>query len=249
MLADDQSKMKIMKKIIAGIIMAGMVLFATAQRTIVNDANAEKRNVAAFNGISVSGGIDIYLSQGDEDALAVSANETKYRDRIKTEVKGGILTIWYNNPEGMHWSVGAKKMKAYISFKNISSLKASGASDIFVNGTLKANSLNLHLSGASDMKGTVDIETLTASISGASDMTVSGKVGSLKIDASGASDLKSYDLVVQNCEADLSGASDLRITVEKELNASASGASDVIIRGNGVIKKMSKSGASTIRKS
>jgi hypothetical protein len=237
-----------MKKIFAGIFLMALVLCAAAQKTIVNDANAEKREVSAFSGISVSSAINIYISQGDEDGVAVSASEIKYRDRIKTEVKDGILSISYNN-EGMHWASGNKKLKAYISFKSINKLTASGACDVFVNGVLKADKLDLRLSGASDMKGVVDIENLDASIAGASDMTISGKVGSLHIDANGASDLKSYDLVVQNCDAEASGASDIRITVEKELNARASGASDIIIRGNGVIKKSSKSGASSIKKS
>jgi hypothetical protein len=237
-----------MKKIIASVLMVSTVFIATAQNTIVNDANAEKRNVPGFTGISVSNAIDIYLTQGDEDGIAVSAAEIKFRDRIKTEVKDGILTIWYDN-DGLHWGTGNKKLKAYISFKNINKLRASGASDVFINGTLKAGDLDLKLSGASDMKGAVDIENLTAHISGASDMTVSGKVGSLQIDASGASDLKNYDLVVQTCDAQASGASDIKITVEKELNASASGASDIYIKGNGVIKKMSRSGASSIKKS
>lgn len=237
-----------MKKIFAGILMMAIVSGAAAQKTIVNDANAEKREVPAFSGISVSSAINLYISQGDEEGVAVSASEIKYRDRIKTEVKDGILSISYNN-EGMHWASGNKKLKAYISFKNISRLTASGACDVFVNGVLKADKLDLRLSGASDMKGVVDIGDLDASISGASDMTISGKVGSLHIDANGASDLKSYDLVVQNCDAEASGASDIRITVEKELNARASGASDIIIRGNGVIKKSNKSGASSIRKS
>ena len=228
--------------------MISIVFFAAAQKTIVNDANAEKREVPGFTGIHISGGIDLYLSQGDEDGIAVSAAEIKYRDRIKTEVLNGMLKIWYNT-EGMHWATGNKKLRAYVSFKNINHLKAAGASDVFINGVLKAGDLELTLSGASDLKGVVEIENLKATISGASDMTVSGKVGSLQIDASGASDLKSYDLVVQNCDAEASGASDIKITVEKELNASASGASDIIIKGNGVIKKMNKSGASSIKKS
>jgi hypothetical protein len=237
-----------MKKIITGLLMIALVSGAAAQKTVVNDANAEKRNVPAFTGISVSSAINIYISQGDEDGVAVSASEIKFRDRIKTEVKDGLLIIGYNN-EGLHWASGNKKLKAYVSFKNINRLTASGACDVFINGVLKVNDLELRLSGASDMKGTVDIENLNASISGASDLTVSGKVGTLHIDANGASDLKNYDLVVQNCDAAASGASDIRITVEKELNATASGASDIVIRGSGVIKKSSKSGASSIKKS
>ena len=237
-----------MKKIMTALLLVTSLQLVHAQRTIINDENAEKRTISAFTAISVAGGVDIYLTQGNEDGIAVSATETKYRDRIRTEVRDGILTIWYDN-DGMHWPNGNKKLKAYVSFKNINSLKATGASDVIINGTLKAASLDLKLAGASDMKGAVDIEKLTARISGASDMMVKGKVGMLDIDASGASDLKDFDLVVQTCEAQASGASDIKITVEKEISASATGASDIVIRGNGVIKKMSKSGASSVKKS
>ena len=238
-----------MKTLLLLLLASSMVIEGSAQKAIINDPNAEKRSIGSFSGITVSNGIDIYLSQGDEEGLVVSASEIKYRDKIKAEVKDGVLTIWYDHGSNISWGVHNKKTKAYISFKNISSLKASGASDVYVTGTLKVPELNLHLSGASDMKGQVDIGSLTAAISGASDMNITGRIDNLKIDASGASDLKNYGLIVQNCDADASGASDIKITVEKELSATASGASDIIIRGNAVIKNMKQSGASTVKKS
>jgi Putative auto-transporter adhesin, head GIN domain len=240
-------KMIIMKKFIAGLLMVSTVFFATAQKTIVNDANAEKRNVPGFSGITVWGGVDIYITQGGEDGIAVSAAEIKYRDRIKTEVKNGMLKIWYDS-EGISWGTGNKKLRAYISFKNINQLHASGSSDVYISGTLKATDLSIHLSGSSDLKGVVDIENLQANMSGASDINISGRCGTLNIDASGSSDFKDYELVVQNCEAHVSGSSDIQITVEKELNGSASGSSDIRMRGNGVIKKISTSGSSSIKK-
>ena len=90
-----------------------ITLSAGAQKTIVNDANAEKRNVPGFTGITVSGGIDIYINQGSEDGIAVSAAELKYRDRIKTEVKDGLLKIWYEN-EGVSWGTGNKITGLYF---------------------------------------------------------------------------------------------------------------------------------------
>jgi hypothetical protein len=43
-----------------------------------------KGQVPSFTGIDIGGGIDLYLSQGEE-AVAVSASEAKYRDKIRTE--------------------------------------------------------------------------------------------------------------------------------------------------------------------
>ncbi len=236
-----------MKRLILALIMVNTILLGNAQKTIVNDANAEKRNIGSFTGIAVSGGIDIYLTQGDEDGIAVSAAELKYRDRIKAEVKDGQLKIWYDS-EGISWGSGNKKLRAYISFRNINRLQAAGSSDVYISGTLKASELILVLAGSSDLKGAVEIENLRANMSGASDISISGKVSSLNIDASGSSDFKDYDLVVQTCDAHVSGSSDVQITVEKELNATASGSSDIRFRGNAVMRKINTSGSSSIKK-
>ena len=83
-------------------------------------------------------------------------------------------------------------------------------------------------------------------LSGASDMTLTGLVGQLNIEASGASDFKGYDLAVDYCNAKASGASDIKITVNKELSAEASGASDVNYKGSGLMRDIKTSGSSSI---
>jgi hypothetical protein len=232
-------------------LLASLLLIITvavaAQNTIINDANAEKRTVGSFTAIKVSSAIDLFLSQGDEEGVAVSASEEKYRNRIKTEVSNGELKIWFDG-DGFNWGWGNKKLRAYVSVKTLTRLSASGASDVVVSGTLNVSDMEMHFSGASDFKGALRASKLKVTINGASDMTVSGSSDQLEVKASGASDFKGYDFTVDNCDATASGASEIKITVNKEMNAAASGASDIRIKGNGVIRKTSNSGASTVKK-
>ncbi len=213
----------------------------------VNDPNAVVREAKDFHGINVSSAFDVYLSQGGEEAVAVSATEEKYRDRIRVEVKAGILYIGYDS-KGLSWSSGNKKLKAYISFKQIDLLKVSGACDVMITGTLKAENLNIDQSGASDLKGKLDVKKLTVDLSGASDITVSGSATQLSVEASGASGFKGYDLTTETCDAKASGASDIKVTVNKELSANASGASDVRYKGDAVIRELRSSGSSSVSK-
>lgn len=237
-----------MKKFLVLFVMAAAVLGAQAQKTI-NDPNAEVRSVSGFTSIKVSHAIDLYLSQSDAEAVAVSASETKYRDRIKTTVENGVLKIWFDNDNDWKlWNTNNKKLKAYVSFKTLEKLTASGASDVRVDGTIKSSALTINLSGASDFKGAIEANTLTFDQSGASDATITGKAGSIKVDVSGASDFNGYDLQVETAEAEASGASDVKITVSKELSAKASGASSVSYKGAGVMKSVRSSGASSINK-
>lgn len=226
-----------------------VVLFAiftipAMAQTVINDKNAEVRSVSSFSGIKVSGGIDVFLSQSNEYALAVSASEDKFRDEIKTEINNGVLTISYNS--GPLRYNGNRKLRAYVSFKDLESIDASGACDITVNGNFKSNSLKVKLSGACEIKGAVDIDNVQLNLSGASTVKLNGTVQNLKIDASGASDVKNYDLVVDNCMADISGASDVKLTINKSISAKASGASSLNYKGNPERKDVSTSGASNI---
>lgn len=236
-----------MKKFLLVFIAAAFAIGVQAQKTI-NDPNAEVRNVSGFHAIRISNAIDLYISQSGTEAVAVSASEEKYRDRIKTTVENGVLRIWLDNDGWKLWNTGNKKLKAYVSVKELDKLTASGACDVMIDGVLRSNSLNIDLNGASDIKGALEVGTLSIGQSGASDANLSGRAGTLKINVAGASTFKGFDLSTENCQAHASGASDIRITVTKELNAKASGASKIQYKGDGVIREMHTSGASSVNK-
>jgi hypothetical protein len=234
-----------MSKFLVVILGSLLVLQVRAQETVIRDPNAELRsNVKGYHGIEVSSAIVLYLSQGPEETVAVSASDIKWRDRIKTEVVDGILRI---SVEGNHWHAGNYKLKAYVSFTTLDRITASGASDVYVDGVIAGDKLSLDFSGASDFKGAIKVNELQLEQSGASDSHITGQVsGKATIRSSGASDVKSYDLVIQDCSAHASGASDIQITVNKELSAEASGSSSIYYKGEGVLRESHSSGASSV---
>ncbi|HEY2720956.1 MAG TPA: hypothetical protein VGI82_04490, partial [Chitinophagaceae bacterium] len=68
-----------MKKIVMILLVFTCAISLRAQLTI-NDPNAEAREAKNFHAISVSSSFDVYLTQGNEEAVAVSAAEQKYKD-------------------------------------------------------------------------------------------------------------------------------------------------------------------------
>jgi Putative auto-transporter adhesin, head GIN domain len=236
-----------MKKILLLLVTVFVALILKAQNDIVVDANASVRTVTGnFDAIKVSGGIDLYLSQSDNMAVAVSASDENYKEGIKTVVENGTLKIFYEGEKG--WIKKDRKLRVYVSFSELKKIDASGACDVTVVGSLTTAALILHLSGACDFSGMVKVTTLDINLSGASDAKISGTANTVNIKSSGASDIKAYELVTDVCNANLSGASDVYITINSELIASASGASDIKYKGNGVIKEKHSSGASSITK-
>ena len=235
-----------MKKLLALFVGCLLISGIRAQETVIMDPNAQQRPVKGYHGIRVSDAIDLYLSQGQEEKVVVSANDIKIRDKIRTEVVNGILII---SLEGSWkwWRMGKQKMKAYVSYTLLDEITASGASNIYVDGVIAGDKLALSLSGASDFKGAIRVNSLSLNQTGASDSQITGQVsGSATIRSSGASDVKGYDLVVEDCSAHASGASDIRITVNKQLDADASGASSIYYKGGGVLRESHSSGASNV---
>jgi hypothetical protein len=236
-----------MRKIVNGVVLLLLAGSLQAQKQLVVDADAEMRTVSgSYTSIKVSGGIDLYLSQSDEAAIAISASDDKFKPGLKTVVENGQLNIYADG----EWALNMrnKKLVVYVSFKELEKIIASGASDIVIAGTIRVPSLQLQLSGASDFKGAVEVGNLDMRLSGASDVKISGNATNLTIESSGASDVKGYDLTAEVCNAKASGASDINITVTKELSAHASGASKILYKGPGVIKDLNSNGASTISK-
>ena len=259
-----------MKKILfALLLLAGFVVNAQENKSIVYDENAQQRKVPSFTAISVSSAIDLYLTQSNKNEVAVSATNDEIRDHIITEVVGGTLIIrlgdkgtWFS---WRKW--GNYKTKAYVSIQDINALTASGASTVHLVNTIESPKMRIKLSGASDFKGNIKAGVLMYQLTGASDykgeisansididgsgassIELIGKVDDLAIEVSGASTAKLYNLTAKGAILRASGASNIGVTVTEILRASSSGASDINYKGNPTVKESNTSGASSIRR-
>lgn len=237
-----------MKKFVVLFLLAG---FTASAQKIVNDENAEKREVQSFHGIKVSDGIDLYLTQGTEETVAVSASETKYRDKIITIVENGILKIYYEKENNwLNYNSDKKKLKAYVSFKILDMLKGSAGADINTDGEIKAAKLDITLSSGASFKGKVDADDLSVDESSGAGADLTGKAGKLTVETSSGAIFRGYDLTTDYCNAKASSGGAVRVTVNKELSAKASSGGGIHYKGTGVIKEVDTgSGGSVNRKS
>jgi len=226
-------------------ILAGMMAIAQNPK-VITDPNAQKRTVSSFHGVTVQSGIDLYLNQGGDEAVAVSAGDPEYRDRIVTVVEGGILHIYLDDKFHWNWGWGNRKLKAYVSCKELDQLKASGGSDVYIDEAIKSQRLELHFSGGSDLHGKLQVGELTVGQTGGADVYISGSAAQLYVHVSGGSDFHGYDLAVDDCHAQANGGSDVYVTVNKELDATASGGSDIHYRGSGSVRESHTNGSGSV---
>jgi hypothetical protein len=238
-----------MKKLLF-LIVSMISLSAFAQETkVINDPNAVTRTVSgSYTGISVSSGIQLYLTQGNEETIAVSASEQKHLDRLITEVVNGTLKIYYDN-KGVTWkSSGKANLKAYVSFKTLEKLNVSAGSDVIVNGSIKADKLDMAVTSGAVFTGAINAKELVTELNSGAVIKLTGSADNFKITVSSGGDFKGYDFAVDYCDAAASSGGAVHITINKELNARASSGGDIHYKGAALIRDMHTSSGGSVKK-
>jgi len=205
--------------------------------------NKETRSVSGFHGVHVSGGIDLYISNGVESVSVIAAN-ANIRNHMVTEVINGIMLIHLEE----NWKPDLSKpgMKAYVTVSSLDDLDASGGGDIFITHEITTTKLTVRLSGGGNLEGKLKADNLIIRQSGGSNVKLSGNVSNLDVSASGGGNLEGYDLVTDFAVINASGGSNSEITVNKELRVMASGGSDVYYKGNASVKEIKSSGGGSV---
>jgi len=199
-------------------------------------------SITNFTEISVSSGIDLYLTQSNSENIRINAHPDLIKDVI-IEKEGSNLRVRYK--DGVNWGRLFKNqsIKVYINYKTLKGLSASGGSDVYTQNTLKTDRLSLSASGGSDLKLDVVTKDIEIHASGGSDIDLKGSATNMQASTSGGSDVNALNFVVDYAKVSSSGGSDANIHVNKALEASASGGSDINYKGNASVKNNSgKSG-------
>ncbi len=235
------------KRVSSSVMLTVLVCFLLPQtlpaQGVEGDGNVTKksRQVDNFNAVSVSSGIDLYLTQGNAVSLEVETDQNIH-EYIITEVKNGVLKIYV---DGSIRSV--KEMNVYLTFREIDAITASGGSDVEASGTINQDKLTIECSGGSDLKIDLKVDDLELSASGGSDADITGEARVFHATSSGGSDLEAMGLKTAECTLESSGGSDAHVYVTETLKVVASGASDVYYKGDAVVDA-SVSGSSDLHK-
>jgi hypothetical protein len=210
-----------MKKLLFSLLLVATFSSLLAQKTF-SDENAEKRTVGTFHGINVGTGIKLVMTEGTSEEVAVSAATVEFRDRIVTEVKGGILKIYYENKlNAINKKKEKKDLKAYVSYKMLDELNANTGARVQIEGTLKATTLKMNANTGATIKGTVNISDLDVDQNTGSVITLTGDAAKITIDGDTGSTFEGIALKSDNCSATVSTGAGIYITVQKQLNVRA----------------------------
>lgn len=240
-----------MKKFFSLLLASLFALVSLAQEKIVYDAHAEKREVNSFHAIKVSHGIELLINQGNEEALAVSAEQKEYRDAVKTEVVDGELRIYIKQDLEKWWNQlrqKGKKVKVYVSFEMLNRFDGSSGAKTIIEGTFTTNSLSIDLSSGASLKGKLKGDKVDVDVSSGAATNIGGEVKNLKVSTSSGAHFYGYELAAYNCKANASSGGKIELSVNKEITASASSGGGINYKGEASSTNITMSSGGKVRR-
>ena len=195
----------------------------------------ETRDVSGFHAIDISYPAQVRVKQGSKESLEIEA-EDNLLPGLKTQVKNGVLDIFYKPTNGKHVNP-TKTVKITIVVKDLTSVDFTSAGDLTIEN-LKTNALDVSLSGAGNLKlNKILVKALGVDLSGAGSMSASGTADDLNLNISGFGDFKGTDLHSKDAQVDISGAGSATTWVDNNLDAQISGAGSISYYGSASVTK------------
>ncbi len=236
-----------MKKLVFALL-AFVTFSVSAQSTVINDPNAKPRTLTGeFSAVTVATGIELFLTQGNENSLAVSVNDEKFEEGFKTIVENGVLKLYFDNNNKVKWEKG-RKLKAYLSVKTLSKLSASSGASVKTMNALTVTTFDLRTSSGSEFNGEIKATDLTVDQSSGSQVNLKGSAANITVEVSSGASFKGFDFVSDKGTVHASSGADANLTVNKELDPSASSGGSIRYKGdakmNGDVKSNTSSGGS-----
>ena len=203
----------------------------------------EERNVPDFDGLKVTTGIDVKLSQGDRHQVIIKANEDIIDD-VESEVVNGTLKLYVDR----NWFMGGGTVKAEITFVELNSIDVSAGSDVESEGLLTFDNLEIEASAGSDLRLNLEAYEVKLRTSSGSDANLKGSARNFEARASSGSDISAYDFEVENAVLECSSGSDIKANVTRTMKVKASSGSDIHYRGDPDLLEVNTSSGADLTK-
>lgn len=223
--------------------MKTILLFIVISALICNLGNAqnrtEKRNTNPFTDVSLRVSANLYIEQGDEHSIEITASE-RTLDKIIVEVNEGKLIIRFSFEDRWINDFNPGPIDIRVVTKNIYLLSLQGSGNIYVEKPIETHTLELNVSGSGDIKlSGVKCDKIDATITGSGDIVFDGHSAGKQIEIliAGSGDVKASEFEAEAAYIKIAGSGDSEVSASHFLDVSIYGSGNVRYNGDPSIKQ------------
>lgn len=202
----------------------------------------EVRQVAEFDQINVSRGMNVYISQGSPARVVVIADNNLH-EVIETRVEGGTLKVYVN--ENIRW---AKEKKVMVTVEKLSGLESTSGSNVWSQNQIMSENLEMKATSGANITLDVNAKYLKADCSSGANIRISGLAKEAELGTSSGANLKGEELKAENCKMKASSGGNVSSTVHGRLEAKASSGGNVVYYGEPTETDVNTSSGGNIHK-
>lgn len=211
------------RKSILGLILLLVSIPLANKIDAAERAIKEKRKLSSFKSITINGVGNIYIKQGNKEALTLEGNSNLLSD-IKSEVKDGHLFL-----SQKHTLPNNKKpVNYYLTVKEIKNINASGNLVILTRNTLVSPELNVNINGSSKLHIKTKADKFNVHIAGNGNVKAFGNALANSVKIEGEGEFNGKKLSVDKAAVNIKGPGTAVINASQLL--------DVKIQGMGKVQ-------------
>jgi hypothetical protein len=211
------------------------------------DRTSKSYNYKDFTAVEVSSGMHLKVTQSDAYSIEVIADQEDFK-HIRVEKDGNSLKFSIKRDSFFSDWGRHNKIEVIIKMPSLTGLELSGGSIGNINMDVSTRKFSAELSGGSSVNGNLKCGKVEMELSGGSVVDLSGQGKNLNVDGSGGSIVKLKNFAVNDVDADLSGGSNVEITMDGILNTEQSGGSHLTYYGKASLGNTDFSGGSGVSK-
>jgi hypothetical protein len=216
--------------------------FLTASTLFAQEVT-KKYDFKDFSEVGVINGMHVSVTQSDSYDIEVTA-EKEDLDNLKVWRKGDALNF-YMSEESYNLR---GKVNIKIKMPSLTAISLSEGAEGNIVMDVSSESFDAALSGGSELNGELKCGNINMSLSGGSEITLKGKGEDAEIAGSGSSSFNLKEFSARNVDSQLSGGSNVKITMNGTLNTMQSGGSNFIYYGQVDLENTMFSGGSGVEK-
>lgn len=183
---------------------------------------SQSRNVQNFDRIRCSFG-ELIVTQGDRESLTITA-EDRILSQIVSEVRDGTLYLY---PENNTPFVTFDRVQFELTVKNLDELNLDGVVRVQAEN-LETDRLQLQATGSAEIAiNSLKANTLNVDLGGASKLNLAGKVIDQTLRFSGGSQYRAELLESQNIDLEIDGAGEATVWANDRLDVQINGTGNV----------------------
>jgi hypothetical protein len=210
---------------------------SSRDRIASGESVTDERNLSGISQVKISGIMNLYLSQGDNESLRIEGDE-KAISLLEINENGDLLEIGYKDEDNVKNIFEDFSPDIYLTISDLRKLSFDGVVNIESVNTFQVEELIITGDGIGKIDLEIEAKMIDATFNMMGNIVLRGNVETIKLSNEGMGKIDASKLISQNMTLSSSGIGKVEVYCEDELSITVNGIGSVNYSGNPkVIKK------------